>query len=534
MGSLKKNIAEHRLFVSILVLMAGHLITFILALPYRFFPCDDTLYYQLFLAGNNELPSLTTSPETIIYIHPVYFTYLYLCRQLWSCFSDLSPSFLIFANLLANTASLAMIILVCRKVTGSVAWAAAAGLIFAISPWTANYYFMFSYVPFEVALIISAFTLQIYGVDRKGRNAKLMFMSSGILLAMAFWCSPSAAVSVALVMLTFPLLAMRNRPDRRHLLHTCAWVAVGFALIFLPYTFITGRAYLSHILQNVNTDHYMSALIKFGEIPPPPFFSFFRLLFEYSPLEAIVFVVLAPLVLYSFFCRQGRSDLNLRICILMGSICLIHNLIVDLLPTTKLGRTHFHAYPFLIIFIIATCYWIYSQTTKGRTSTILVAILSVLLLSNILYAIERTMLTRTTRFALPELLDQLELTNIYLIEEDPHADYIKQWLNVPCISIIDSQTVTSVANKDKVKNVHGMLIIGPTGPGSGNSILEKADMPDFNPMIPDKLADETTYLPYYAFNPSFLFEEEICLALYFRGESPSPLSASAKLKILSW
>lgn len=528
---MKKAILEYRLSLSILALAAGHLITFwLLAHPYRFFPCDDRDFYKLLLPGSANFQDITSAA----YYQPFFISYLSLCRLLWKSITADSPSLLVFANLAANTISICMIVLTCRRLTGSLLWSVAAGLIFASSAWTANYYFMFSYAPFAVSLVLSAFTMQIYGAQGNDRSTPILFAASGLLLALAFWGSPSAAVSISLVLAGFPLVVWLHKRTPGQIVPACAWVYSGFLLAILGYAFIYGRVYLGHILENIHTDHYLDAIIKFGYVPPPPFLSFFRILFEYSPFEAVVFTILATVTILSVFGRRSRSDQVLRICVFLAALCFAHGLTVDLLPTTKLGRTHFHAYPFLVIFMVVAGHWVYSKTSGGFRR-IFGAVFTALLLVSMSFSINQTMQTRATRFALPEFLaGQPKTTNIYLIREDPHANYLSDWLDDPRISFISNQSLGSMLKEAQAKSLHGMLIIGPSGPGSGNSILERGTLPDFNPMIPDDLAARLTYLPYCAFHPSFLFEEENCLALYFLGETPLSNNRSAMIKTLSW
>lgn len=529
--SVTKTSLKPRLFLVVTALALGHLITFwLLAHPYRFFPCDDRDFYKLLQPDDTGFQDLISSAR----YQPVFIHYLSLCRLLWKSFSADSPSLLIFANLVANTISLCMIVLTCRRLTSSLLWSVAAGLIFAGSAWTANYYFMFSYAPFAVSLVLTAFTLQIYGAESNAKSTPTLFAASGLLLGLAFWSSPSAAVSIALVLAGFPVVLWLRRRSPRQITSACTWLASGFILTISGFSLVYSRAYLAHILENIHTDHYLDAIIKFGSVPPPPFLSFFRILFEYSPFEAVVFPILTTVAVLSIFGRRSRTDQALRICVFLAALCFAHSLTVDLLPTTKLGRTHFHAYPFLVIFIVVAGHWVYSKTSGGFRK-IFGAVFTALLLVSMSFSIKQTMQTRATRFAVPEFLaGQPQTTNIYLILEDPHANYISDWLDDPRISFISNQSLGSMLKEAQAKSPHGMLIIGPTGPGSGNSILERGTLPDFNPMIPDDLTARLNYLPYCAFHPSFLFEEENCLALYFSGETPLSNNQPAMIKILSW
>ena len=512
----------------------GQFLAFLLALPYRLFPSDDLSYYQHIVAGGDEFIGLFTHPTTYRYVHPIYYNYLFLCRQIWRTFAEVSPSVLIFANLLANTVSLTMIVLTCRRVTGSVAWASGAGLIFATSAWATNYYFFFFYAPFPVALILTGFTLLIYGSYRETTTPRPMtFMVSGLLLALAFWSSPSAAVSVALVLAVSPFVCGTQSDGRRHTLLACIWLAVGFIMVFLPYAFISGPAYLSHILDNVNSAAYQEAFKKIGYVLVSPQFSFFRVLFVYSPTEALLFSILAIVSLFSFFRHRFNSERGLRLCAILAALCLTHTLVVDLLPTTKLGRTHFHAYPFVIIFLAVAGHWVLNQQPADRNRKIIGRVLLFFLALTVVFSIAQILKTRTARFAVPEFLEKhAHVTNIYLLGEDPHAVFISQWLQDPRIEFIDTKTMNRIFWTAAATDRHELVIIGPTGSDSGNSILQSASLPDFVPAIPDRIAERFAYLPYYAYLPNFLFEEETCLALYFAATNHFPDKLTSGIKIL--
>lgn len=533
-GAIKETTAANLYALLLPALLTSYAVSFLLvALPYRLFPSDDLLYYQVLLKDTTGLPGLLSHPPAPTYIHPIYAQYLILCRELWEWLAPISPSFLVFANLLANMVSLTMIFMICRRVTGSMAWALAAGLLFATSAWTSNYYFIFSPAPFTVALILAAFTLQLRAINRDSIVHRLSLAACGLLLAVAFWCSPSAAVAVSLVMVTFPLLAGWGREERRQTLVGCICLSTGFAVVFVPYLFISGQTYLFHILDNINTYHYQDAMEKFGFLPSSPTFSFFRLLFFYSPLEALLFAPLATAAT-AFIFSGHRHDQHLRFAVILAFFCLAHAVAVDLLPTTKLGRTHFNAYPFLTLFLIAAGHWLFYRIKPGRGRQITGIAITLVLSAVVIFSIRGVLATRTARFALPEFVaSQPQTTDIYLLRDDPHAVYIEQWL--------DDRRVRKVApppeqliRESRATNLHGMLIVGPTGEGSGNSILDSAYLQDFKPQLPLASVVQPTLLPYYAFHPPFLFEEEICQALYFSGKIPKADSPDAQLKIFNW
>jgi len=84
------------------------------------------------------------------------------------------------------------------------------------------------------------------------------------------------------------------------------------------------------------------------------------------------------------------------------------------------------------------------------------------------------------------------------------------------------------------------LIVGPHGKNSGRSILFRSNLPDypfdeeeFLKSISKPFSARIT-LPYFAYFPSFIMEEELSQALYFSGRTPDYRDPSKNLTLYLW
>jgi len=123
---------------------------------------------------------------------------------------------------------------------------------------------------------------------------------------------------------------------------------------------------------------------------------------------------------------------------------------------------------------------------------------------------------------------------LYVLLEDSHASFLSRWLegfNVDMVSMESLENV--IASNERVG-----LIVGPNGADSGISILTHSTLQDF---YVGKLYDykftkkaQKVTLPYYAYLPSFLLEEEVSQGLYFMGKTPDYRADSKNLTLLLW
>ncbi|KPK99022.1 MAG: hypothetical protein AMJ95_00980, partial [Omnitrophica WOR_2 bacterium SM23_72] len=103
-----------------------------------------------------------------------------------------------------------------------------------------------------------------------------------------------------------------------------------------------------HWQDNLHSGHYVDTLDKFGYLPRVPFFSFFLILKTYSPIIFTSFLILS--VIWLIINRNALRDQVLSVYLL--GVIISHAILIDLLPFTKLGRTHFVIYPLLLIVLV--------------------------------------------------------------------------------------------------------------------------------------------------------------------------------------
>ncbi len=533
---------QHFLLVLLAMVLINACLFWLLALPYRFVPSDDLSYYQYL--QSKALDVITSLSE---HQNPCYFLYLLGCSQVWSLFSNAPENALIFSCLLANTLAIVSIMLASRRLTDNTAWAVSAGALYMTSAWTNNYYYFFSYAPLPAALLVLAFSLILktayFGPSAKGQ-ARLWSATSGAVLGMTFWVAPAAILPIALLLPVIVLVHRQHWVKRG--LALFYWQVAGFGLAFAPFAVLSWRPYLGHILENIHTYHYEEAYAKFSYVPKAPSFSFIRILSEYSPLQAGLALILTLMLGIAFIKPNRTTDHHeitqrpwlqpsLRLGLLLFAICLLHALAIDLLPTTKLGRTHFQILPFFILLLVTTPSSLLPGLSSSKGRKVVTFCYGAVLTAAVVLAAMKSLETRAVRTKVPEYLSRnTSLQHIYFLKEDPHANYIAQWLRDKRVIPIAANTISQVMREDTGKGDKAILLIGPTGMQSGNSILEHSVMADFNLTLPLSIRERLTFLPYYSFYPPFLFEEEISMALYFAGKTPAYSANDSSIKVLSW
>jgi hypothetical protein len=128
------------------------------------------------------------------------------------------------------------------------------------------------------------------------------------------------------------------------------------------------------------------------------------------------------------------------------------------------------------------------------------------------------------------------LKTLFVLDRDPHARFIAGWLSPWQVVGISAQDMVNLIQSDRSKEY--ALIVGPTGAGSGNSILAHGCLWDFNFPLAEFVrltgAGSKT-LAYYAHRREFCLEEEICQGLLYAGRIPDPLRDPTKnVHLLYW
>lgn len=460
-----------------------------LALPYRPFPSDDD-YFRSFV---DEPGIVNTALMIVRSHHPVLLASLKLTHSL------------LLHAVISNSVLLFLVSLIVFSLTGNVFVAAVSALLYGLSSWPAVYYFFYSYAPFSAMLLY----LSLYFILKAYLNPDVcarQIIRAGIFSGLAFWSSPSAGVMLAVY---FLILSYLFRPK----LSAAIGIYVkNLFLVILPFFFFSFPALKDHIWENCR--QYAGADVK---VLKTPFFSFFHILGEHSGLFLAGFFFLLVFYLITVILKRGSAaclppEKAVR-ALTLGVFA--HSFLIDILPFTKLARTNFVLYPLFII-VTMSLFWFLFVRLSRRLKYVILA-LGIFLFLLLVYAnIKWCRQLIQARQAVPAYLaGQPKDQTLYIFEEDSHADAIISWLEGFSIQRVKKADLEKVMSDNR----RGALIIGPRAQGSGRSILSNCCMDDFliddiQPRL-DKMNRLT--LPYYAYFPLFLLEEEVCEGLYFSG-----------------
>jgi len=494
-----------------------------LARPYRLFPSDDD-YFRSFI---DEPRILNTVLMTIRSHHPVLLVSLKLSQMFWALFSPDLSSALLFQAALSNAGILFLIGAIVFTLTQS-AWACGLGvLLYAFSGWSAVYYFFYSYAPF--AAMLSLFGLYFILKEYLEPSASAGGLKrAGIISGLAFWASPSAGVMIAVNIL---ILLYLFRPRIKENNNALRGYIKSLFLAILPFSFLSFAALKDHILENCR--QYAGADVR---VIKTLFFSFFRVLGEYNYWFLAGFFFLAVFYLITVILRRGHTEERRRekavwaltIGIFLGSF------LIDILPSTKLARTNFALYPLFIISAVSLFRVLFSRL-PGRLRYGLAA-LGIILLVPLLYANLKLCreLIRVKQGVPRYLALQPKDRPVYILEEDSHADSIASWLEGFDIQRIKKADLGKIVSSGS----RGGLILGPGGLGSGRSILSNCCLDDF---YADDIKQalvlkgvKAITLPYYAYFPPFLLEEEACEGLYFSGRRVDWRDKDKNISVFNW
>ncbi len=477
-----------------------------LALPYRPFPSDDD-YFRSFI---DEPGMVNTALMIVRSHHPVLLASLKLTHSL------------LLHAVISNSVLLFLVSLIVFSLTGNVFVTAVSALLYGLSIWPAVYYFLYSYAPFSAMLLYLSlyFILKAYlGPSLSARQ----LIWAGIFSGLAFWSSPSAVVMLAVY---FLILAYLFRPKFSSAIRI---YAKSLFLVILPFSFLSFPALKDHIRENCR--QYAGADVQ---VLKTPFFSFFHILGEHSGLFLAGFFFLLVFYLITVILKRGLPacqppEKAVR-ALALGIFA--HSFLIDILPSTKLARTNFVLYPLFII-VTMSLFWFLFVRLSRRLKYVILA-LGIFLFLLLVYAnIKWCRKLIQAKLAVPAYLSgQPKHNPLYILEEDSHAEAIISWLEGFSIQRIKKTEL----ERTMADNKRGMLIVGPRGEGSGRSILSNCCMDDF--LIDDiRMRLEKmnrAVMPFYAYFPLFLLEEEVCEGLYFSGRRVDYKSESKKITIFYW
>lgn len=519
--NLAHTIKQHKLLILLFFgSVAYFIIWMILSYPYRFFPSDDGYFYN-FVTNENIHHALNSW-------FPIQLFSLIGFKCIWSIFSDNLLQTLLFSTVVSNSITLFFLTLIVFRITKSKLAAILGMVLYGTSAWPVNYYFFYSYTVFSTMLFTCAvfFIIEAYLKPTK----KILFISlAGIAIGCLFWSSTSSAVAIALLFLSF-LFIFSPLKDTNNKKAVILYSVLCYFVISL-FLSSSGSVLIGHLSGNINTDHFTHALKKFEYIPKPPFLSFFHIMKVYNWLLLILFLIVSIFFIVLFL-RKNNLLPRIKLLFSLFAIICFHSIIIDVLPFTKLARTHFIVYPIFIIVSVSMLYFVLNSFSNRKKLSYVFS--SILFVFVIYYNISFCFEIITVKQKTPKYLSMMPFKSwIFLLKEDPHASYLSLYLKKLNVHIISMRDFIQTLPKFR-KTV--VLLIGPHGSDSGNSVLKACYSNDFHPenlngyqlLKPIK----RVILPYFSYFPSFLFEEEICQALYFEGKIPNYKLDSKNITLL--
>ncbi len=524
----------------------------LLASPFVSFPGDD-VYVATKIAGDQLMRDSSA---------PVYYWLAYLALKFCGIFAnsggcDAGKTILQLA--IASNATIVLLLgMILFQLTKNIYVQSIGHAIYAFSAWPVTYHFMISYTVTTAALILLVFYLIIVS----NRKSRLLPGIAGIAAALALWTSPAGPLTVGLLLIAVGFLMWNGNSAKDLLSLSCfelrrfSFFIISFLVVGSFFGYFGFQPYLDHLLHNINTPHYIDAYKKFGFIPESPFFSYLHILKVYGYMNLILFIsalIAVPILLIKPIIGEAEKH-KIRVVLVLTGFVILHALLIDLLPTTKLARAHFPSYPVSLIVMCLIGFAGYRWAAKPVNTKILLAVfLGVTLSAHAYEGVRIDKETRHVRVTAEQYLNNARATTEwYLLQEDPHHGLMWTTFNWSSLDIksihVSTQGLLSLQGRFKPGQQHHViqlieaskaqslianknrkpigLILGPHGPGSGLSVANHATFDDFNINTFLKLdvlrprIKEITLLPYYMHYPPFLLEEEITEALYFSGQIP--------------
>lgn len=511
------------LFLLTALCLVSLILNITLNYPYRPFPSDELDNYSYVLTNINWL----ANRSEILFNSPLHIFSLVAVKQLTELFSlHWFQTFLLTSACCISGAAL-LLGLTIHKATDQILFSAGAMLLFLASAWTQSYLHFYTYAPITVLFMMASlycFTCIYFSAT----GSFWLTSGAGMFAGLFFLSGSSAKLLASILIATYVLLIYKSTLlQKKTLCFQLTGVACIPIIAFLPLYF---GPLIAHLRTNVSAGNGIECLQKYGFLPSPPFPSFFYLLSVYSPalLVSLLISLIICIIHGKRFLRLGNSRSTLMLSLL--GMVLMHTIILDLLPFTKLGRTQFPLFVLVIIAISLLCAEFPYGKLIGRR-----LFLIFLFIALPLELIASTHTWQARREAVSEL-DRLPAdTGFFVLDEDPHHDFITKWLQYDRKHSVPLANVPLVVQASKNRPV--ALIVGPTGPNSGKSILRNSIMDDFYFSLPSNIGIMPTMikkLPYYAHYPLFMMEEETSQCFYFRHQVPDYRSIESRLTLYFW
>jgi len=503
---------RRQLGVVVIFLLSYAVVWLFLASPYRFIPCDDKIFL-----------------EPIFNHIPLFQFFLKSIRAVFCAIGNTENSLqmaLVWQAILSNIFILSSTVWIIFCLRRRISLAIMGACLYATSAWPAMYYLFASYTVFATSLAhLSLAAVVTAFFSRTSLRRSIFLFLGGIASGAFFLSSPSSPVLISLMVMGV-FLFFKSRKPRQSLKEAAFYVLPCLSII--ASTLIAHYdIFWYHWQDNLHSGHYVDTLDKFGYLPRVPFFSFFLILKTYSPIIFTSFLILS--VIWLIINRNALRDQVLSVYLL--GVIISHAILIDLLPFTKLGRTHFVIYPLLLIVLVVMAYDIYKTIVFSRViqrlyCTVIIAAWACALCMNIHSCLLIVNLKQRTAAFLSRMMEGAE---ILMLENDPCSFGVEEWLH---------KGINKVKNLDEIKwrSPKVVFLLGPHGSRSGSNMLRHCCLPDLViDGFGDKLRSAQKWeFPYYILYPFFFFEEENCEALFFENKVPDWRQDDNKLTVWVW
>lgn len=565
------------LFNAIVFLILGSIL-FFLAYPYRPVPSDDLHYTELISGGalralfpperlvafeiacpdtvRPKALGILFPPGKIIVGHDVVNQIYLFVGALFAYLVSAEQSFLVVSVFGLCLAAFFLLLLV-RFILGNSFWAWVAAIIFLTSPYSVKYLYWANYSPLAAALMTASIYFAVIALRHQDQIRRRQFLIlSGSMLGLLMHTTTAALP----VMFYLTVVILFVRLPKRSIFSYLGSMLTPFIflnLAVLTKNIIQGNSpiykgtalygiYL-HTLYNILTMCSNLTCNRLG-ISPYGVFIPWKMLFHLQPLLFFLFlasliictIIIFNLILYHKKATGDKSFFNsstqdkLRILIILTLVLVVTLITQDLLPTTQLARSYFHLLPLIILISISWPVIFFRKVILHGLSKRFVFIIGLLFCVSVIYfGIYDSIEIDKARKSLPRFLRRYaDDSKLYLIQEDPHAQALRCWLRGWNPEVISAAEAGNIIFKRAPKS---FIILGPRGAKTGRSIFSHGTLPDFFPekyglCLSPKM--QQAYFPYYAFHKNFLFEEEVCQALFFRGMVKNNNDKDAMLLLL--
>lgn len=413
-----------------------------------------------------------------------------------------------------------------HRATNQLIFSVGAMLLFLASAWTQSYLHFYTYAPITVLFMMaSLFCFTCLYLSTSGSS--WLAIGAGIFAGLFFLSGSSAKLLAGILITTYILLIYKSSlPRKNTLCFQLAGTASIPIILFLP---LYLGPLIVHLRTNVSAGNGIECLQKYGFLPTTPVPSFFYLLSVYSPALLVFFLASLVVCIMDWKKLLQMGNRSILMLSLLGMI-LTHTIVLDLLPFTKLGRTQF---PLFVLVIIALSQ-LYAEFPYGKLIGERIFLLFIFIALPL--ELSASVHTWQARRATVSELNRLPAnTSFFVLNEDPHHDFITNWLQYVRKYSIPQANIPLMVQSSKMQPV--ALIIGPTGPNSGKSVLRNSIMDDFYFSLPPNIGiipQSVKKLPYYAHYPLFMMEEETSQCFFFRHQIPDYRSPESQLTVYFW